>query len=109
MSHTPPKAVDHEALRREITESMESIESLAQQMKGASKAEIAEIRRSGKEDFKLDGGDVSDVLESADYLLKAFEAEKGPKPDEAASKKFRERARAAVRGTHRYAKEEFLR
>jgi hypothetical protein len=127
-----PKKVDHETLKRNITETMESIESLAQQLKSAKPSEVAELRASGRRDFGISKSYVNSVLDSANYLIKAFASEATVKDDEAQlkglppespiekklmkklakdqekAKDLREEARDAVRGLHKSESEDYL-
>ena len=74
-AHSDPQKVNHEKLKADITETLDSIESLSTQISGASQAEIDEVRASGPRDFGLSKGNVADVFDSIKDLLKASAAE----------------------------------
>ncbi|MES2200839.1 MAG: hypothetical protein V4498_01160 [candidate division FCPU426 bacterium] len=115
------KGVDREALRQELTTTMDSVEALATDTKNAAKADLDEIWLSAKRDFRLKSGVVSAVRDSLEDLQKALDAE--GQAGEAEAKKlnaeaakareraefFRDRARSDLKSIHKNAKQVFLR
>jgi hypothetical protein len=127
-----PKSFDHEVLKYEITQTLDSVESLAQQLRHASQEQKKEVRESGINDFHLSRGNVSDAMDSVESLCKAFDAEDAVKADKLALKgmtegsiaqadlaaklakdsesvkALREDARDSLRAMHKGANDQFL-
>jgi hypothetical protein len=86
-SNRPTQNYDREGVKRELTETMEIIASLAVQLRSASPDDQKEVWDSGTRDFKLDKDEVSDSREACELLLKADTLDSALDKEKEAAKK----------------------